>query len=471
MAGKKAAPLALFAASLVLAAFAGGVWVAHHRMFPFREMHTAKRTLFTLLDEPDRMIPFLRGIPGPDRWELTAFPRGRVDAHRIRFIDGAPLADPVLFPGGRGKFAEHCPGHAGCIAVEYAGRGEVRHAWPYRPEELARAARSGDPGATWLSFADDVYAFALSQYPNGDLLVVFDATSSLTAVDNVGVARLDRAGRPVWYRRDHSHHRPHLMTGGDALVPGMRVGAGPITVAPRRRQELSFSLKCRRPQLDTVRVIDGDGEILEEISVFDAILASPYARLMRHRDHCDPLHLNSVHVLGEDAGEDEDLVPGDLVVSLRNLDAFAMLGRRTHRLKRLVRGSFAWQHAVLHLEGSRFLMLDNQGGVWGNGRGSSRLLMVDVANGEETTIFPNDATPGDLRSFFYTWIRGDVSLSPDRRRAIVTISGSGRAFEVRLSDGALLTLFHDVHAHDGSHRNAWRGQLPGVSYSGPANGA
>ena len=188
---------------------------------------------------------------------------------------------------------------------------------------------------------------------------------------------------------------------------------------------------------------------------------------MRHRDHCDPLHLNSVHVLGKDAegaGED-DLAPGDLMVSLRNLDAFAVLDRRTHRVKRLVRGSFAWQHAVLHLEGSRFLMLDNHGEVWGDEKGSSRLLMVDVANGEETTIFPNAATPGDLRSFFYTWVRGDISLSPDRRRVIVTISHSGRAFEVRLSDGALLTLFHDVH--DVSHRNAWQAQTPGVSYSGP----
>ena len=430
-------------------------------------MQSAKQTLFRLLDEPARMIPFLREIPGPDNWRPTAVPSHRVDMHRIRLIDGAPLADPVLFPGGRGKFAEHCPDHAGCIAVEYAARGEVRHAWPYRPEEIARAARSDDPSLR-LSFADDVYAFALSRYPNGDLLVVFRAIPTFATINAaVGIARLDRAGRPVWFRRDHSHHRPHLMTGGDALVPGMRIDAGPITIAHRRRQELAFELKCRRPQLDTVNMIDGAGRALEEISVFDAILASSYARLMRHRYHCDPFHLNSVHVLGEDAGGEgeEDLVPGDLVVSLRNLGAFAVLDRRTHRVKRLVRGNFAGQHAVLHLEGSRFLMLDNHGEVWGDEKGSSRLLMVDVANGEETTIFPNAATPGDLRSFFYTWIRGDLSLSPDRRRVIVTISQSGRAFEVCLSDGALLTLFHDVH--DVSHRNAWQGQLSGVSYSGP----
>ena len=196
------APLALFVASLVLAAFTGGVYVAHHRMFPFREMHSAKRTLFTLLDEPARMIPFLREIPGPDSWRLTAVPSHRVDMHRIRFIDGAPLADPVLFPGGRGKFAEHCPDHAGCIAVEYAGRGEVRHAYPYRPEEIARAARSDDPSLR-LSFADDVYAFALSRYPNGDLLVVFTKIPTFLnpIVDGaVGIARLDTAGRPVWFR-------------------------------------------------------------------------------------------------------------------------------------------------------------------------------------------------------------------------------------------------------------------------------
>jgi len=54
----------------------------------------------------------------------------------------------------------------------------------------------------------------------------------------------------------------------------------------------------------------------------------------------------------------------------------------------------------------RFLMLDNMGndGV----HGPSRLLMVDLEDGWETIIFPNDRTPGSLRGLFTAIHGGDV---------------------------------------------------------------
>ena len=132
-------------------------------------------------------------------------------------------------------------------------------------------------------------------------------------------------------------------------------------------------------------------------------------------------------------------------MSMRSLHAFAILDRETHRLKRMVRGSFRGQHAVLHFEESRFLMLDNQSGRTADGSlGVSRLLMVDAANGEETTIFPNHRTPGHLRKL-YTAQRGGVAISPDRRRALVTFTEEGKAVEVRIADGTVLVAFHSLH--------------------------
>ena len=49
---------------------------------------------------------------------------------------------------------------------------------------------------------------------------------------------------------------------------------------------------------------------------------------------CDPLHLNFIHQLGDDAGGAPGIAPGDLVVSLRSLSAFAILDGETGRLKR-----------------------------------------------------------------------------------------------------------------------------------------
>ena len=134
------------------------------------------------------------------------------------------------------------------------------------------------------------------------------------------------------------------------------------------------------------------------------------------------------------------------MVSLRNLSAFGILDRTSHRLKKLVRGRFFWQHSVTHLEGAKFLMFDN----WGSDgvHGPSRLLMVDLADGKETTIFPNDRTPEHLRDLF-TYYAGHISISPDRRRCIVTYSHERAAVEVRLADGAVLSVFTNLH--DMSH--------------------
>lgn len=136
--------------------------------------------------------------------------------------------------------------------------------------------------------------------------------------------------------------------------------------------------------------------------------------------------------------------PGDLVVSLRNLHAFGILDRERRRLKRLVRGGFFMQHDVQHYEGAKFLMFDN----WGGTNASSRLLMVDVADGTETTIFPHARTPRHLRGLI-SRKSGNLSISPDRRRAIVTFTADRKAVEVRIADGTVLTVFHAVH--DVSH--------------------
>lgn len=205
---------------------------------------------------------------------------------------------------------------------------------------------------------------------------------------------------------------------------------------------------CRDAYIDVIHIVDGEGRLLKKVSIIDALLESPYAPILRHTtDPCDPMHLNSVYELSETVGD--GIGPGDLVASLRNISAFVILDKDTYRLKRLIRGTFFGQHSVKHLKGSRFLMLDN----WGREGtfGPSRLLMVDIANGAETTIIPNDSTPEHLRSLFVYW-GGEISLSPDLRRVFVTFGSERKAVEVRIRDGAVLTVFHSVH--DVSHL-AW----------------
>lgn len=100
----------------------------------------------------------------------------------------------------------------------------------------------------------------------------------------------------------------------------------------------------------------------------------------------------------------------------------------------------------MNLEASRVLMFDNRGRE--GPHGPSRLLMVDLVDGTETTIFPNDRTPEHLRNL-YSGHGGGISISPDRRCVFITFTTERKAVEVRISDGAVLTVFNS--AHDVSH--------------------
>ena len=450
-------PLLLFVIAVGLAGFTAGAYIAKFKVFPYGILFSAYKTALTLVDSS---IDKRRG-------RFVTIAPDSVEAHRFEFITAKALTDPVLVWGGKAWFTEYCPGHVGCLAVEYTGRGEVRHAYPYRPKEIEKAAIVSLPHEQpfWFSIQDHASTFGISRYSNGDLLVVFHFYHSFPY--GGGVARITRDGQPVWYRQDYSHHVPSITDDDVALVPAMRIGEGPTVL--NHPKDPRFTLSCPKSRLDFVHVLDGAGQLLEEISILDAIIQSPYVFILKTVKYpCDLTHLNFVHQLGENTLGPDGTGPGDLVVSLKHLNAFGILDRANHRLKKLVHGGFLRQHAVTHLADSKFLMFDNLGtdGV----HGPSRLLMVDVADGTETTIFPNDATPERLRGLF-THQKGVLSISPDRRRAIVTFPQEGKAVEVRLADGAVLTVFtalHDVshvnHFPEERKRKAFRYKLPGVTY-------
>ena len=443
-------PQLLLVLALMLAAFAYGGLGVHYQLFPFSVIADGIKTLRTLQEVHTRKDDegFLRFV------KAKVVPPERTAANRFEFVAGDALSGPILWHGGRYQFLEYCPDW-GCLAVEFTATGQVAHAYPFRNDELEQAAAAAQSDefpyelSPAASFARGTYVAAMSRYMNGDLLVVFHQYAAFPF--GAGVARIDRDGHPVWFRRDYSHHWPHIEEDGVALVPGTLVGSERIAFegGPRRG---TITLNCPkgRPYLDEIRMIDGNGRILKRINLLDALCNSPFVHLLqftlgpgsRRQAFCDPLHLNFVRRLRDDAGGTWGLAPGDLVASLRNLSAFAIVDGKSGRVKRLVRGSFFYQHSVHHLTGSTFLMFDNYGG---DGiHGPSRLLMIDLADGRETTLFPNDQTPEPLRNLFSAY-RGVIDISPDRQRAMISFTLEGIAVEVRLADGAVLNAFHALH--------------------------
>ena len=496
--------LLLFVGAGLLVVFFAGMYVEAAKVFPANSIHSAYKTLAFHLERlgfqtwtgADRtVVQAGRGSVECAPWSMRSrgklmrkfglrmlrcptahIPRADAAAARIEFVAGNQLTDPVLVKGSIGTFLDYCPAPWGCLAVEYSRAGTVSRAWPFRPEEIAAANISPvsdhpyEHPLGW-SFPRGVETYHISPYPGGDLLVVFHSASSYPP--GIGVARVAPDGRPRWYRKDYSHHWPHVIDEDSALVPSMRLHrrrlSHEIGIGNRKRV---WTLECPDMAIfeDQVNIVDRHGALLEEIPILDAIAASRHAAsLLLDVDGCNPTHLNFAHVLGADAGGAPGIAPGDLVVSLRGLSAFAILDRDDRHLKKLVRGTFQRQHGVRHLRRAQFVMFDNLG--TDGHHGPSRLLIVDLATGEETTVFPNDATPQHLRDWF-TPERGQFDVSADRRRVLLADLRAGRAFEIRLVDGAILNVFHQIHDVSGLAgfpdeltKNAWVFQFQGIHYA------
>jgi hypothetical protein len=153
---------------------------------------------------------------------------------------------------------------------------------------------------------------------------------------------------------------------------------------------------------------------------------------------CDPLHANFVKLVGAElAGKLEQVEPEDFLISLRNLSAIGILSRRSKSFTHLFRGTFLLQHGAQPVPGGKIALLDNLGAAAGVG-----VMLVDPTGGPEETVFPNRATP-DTDS--YTAVGGHLDMSADGRTALISISEAGKAYEIDMASGEILTIFDNLH--------------------------
>ena len=418
-------------------AFGAGAYVAWSGAFPWEFIYKGVKTGGQMVEvakyhwsDKQDIADLLAGNVGNEAVQLTT----------TEGETGEGLRDPVvLLLDHPETFVDQCASPRGCIAVEYGGRGDVGMKWPLRPDLLAQIAAEAQPleKTPGIASADILRAAWATPYPNGDLLVSFRTQTRWQHPAYAGVGRVAQDGQLLWFTPDdYSHHEAHVGAGDTVWVPGATFEE------PVRRLPGLGTWECDKSNLilDRVNVLNGSGALVDSVSVLDAFLASRWAPALIHADPCDPFHLNSVSMVGEDVSDLPDVRPGDLVLSLRNLHAFVVLDRETGVVKRYARGTFVRQHSVKHLGGSEFVLFDNQGGYAPDENDGyhqySRVLVVDLASGEERVVFPR--TP---ERRWYVSARGRISLSPDRTRVVASFPSMGKTVEVRIADGAVLAEF------------------------------
>jgi hypothetical protein len=268
---------------------------------------------------------------------------------------------------------------------------------------------------------------------NGDLVFNFD---------NLGLIRVDYCGAVAWRLPYRTHHSVVLDDDGALWVPGLIVRDSAAPRVPNHQAPFTdFTLLHVSPQ----------GEILEQISVFELLLKNGLQGLLylsnidnwRTTVTGDTLHLNDIEPFPISL-KPGLFSPGDIMVSLRNINTILVFNADSKIVKYASIGSVVRQHDPDFLDGNTISVFDNNN-LSSAARGdhpddpalSSRIVVIDARTDETKVVFQ-----GSLDAPFFTDIMGRHENLPNGN-VMLTEARRGRAFEIT-SDGQLAWEYHNI---------------------------
>jgi hypothetical protein len=304
--------------------------------------------------------------------------------------------------------------------------------------------------------------FACRLYPNGDLLVVFHGIERLAT--GFGLAKLDKDSNVLWKYSANIHH--DVDVGEDGTIYALRHDL--VREMPKGLRYLPT------PSLvDSLVVLSPDGkELRPPISLLEALRDSPYSPLLSPIERTDKkgtrrgfflkrfdeearredvLHANCVQVLSRRLAPKFPLFKaGQVLVSMRHLDALAVMEPQSGALVWAARGPWRAQHDPQFLDNGHLLIFDNLGSPK-----SSRVLEYDPL----TQAFPWQY-PGDKGVPFFTSERGMSQRLPNGNTLIVDSEGF-KILEVSQENEVVWTCTLDRFVCSGRRFSA--DQLPFLS--------
>ena len=239
-------------------------------------------------------------------------------------------------------------GHA-ATAILMGMDGEIQHTWskPYREVFPDHPSKNFESTGAWRRVA--------LRPEDGHLLAIYEG---------LGIVHLDADSNIVWASANRAHHDARWRPDGSVLTLTrvLHAGEGPQGTPLYE---------------DFVTELAPDGRERRRVSVLAALKASVYADLLKRAptDTGDLLHTNAVFPLA-DAQKDPagGAGPGRVLLSMRHIDAIAVLDLNQGRLVWAGTGGFAHQHDVEISPSGRLMMFDNRGGAGGASRALSLSL-------------------------------------------------------------------------------------------------
>lgn len=307
----------------------------------------------------------------------------------------APAGGPLLYTSGHASEAH-------LIADD----GSSLHVWSFAFEDLPGGPRAPHP--TQLAWR------RVRALEDGSLLAIHDG---------IGLLKLDRDSRVLWWHPGGEHHDLHVRPDGAIWT---------LTRHARSHPGLGGAEVLD----DCIALVSPEGELLAEHSLSEALLRDDRGDLLEAglATGGDLLHANSVSPAGPAFLERfPELPAGTLLVSAREPSAVLAWDPAQQRVVKVWQGPFVRQHDVRTTEEGFLLMFDNLGSD-----GWSRALEWDPREGRIRWEWGG----GPGRALFSTFC-GAAQRLPGGT-TLITESMAGAAYEVD-REGALTWEFQSPH--------------------------
>ncbi len=325
---------------------------------------------------------------------------------------------PARYPG-KGVTVNKAPGDDLILLSGFIGDdqhaqlmrrdGTVLARWNLLPlEQLPSAGQCRNvPQTNWNSAAHNV--------------LIDQDGSVLFAFESCGMVKLDRCGKKIWATRENTHHSPNLLADGHIVIGGSDY--------VERPKQWPFTEPYWE---DAIRVYDASGKLIRQRAITDLFARSGMLSALTSHSDDNPktngeFHLNEIEELPASLAHAFPMfTPGDLLVSIRNLNMILVTDAKMERIKWHRVGPWIRQHDPDWGTDGRITVFDNHpdGTADGTRFGGSRIIAIDPATGETQTIFG-----GRKDQHFFTNQRGLHQMLSDGSM-LITEANAGRAFQV-----------------------------------------
>lgn len=285
-----------------------------------------------------------------------------------------------------------------------------------------------------------IYVRNAKLYPNGDLLLSFSAWT--TTPFGFGIAKIDRDSNVIWHNLRPIHHSfAENEDGTIYALDHIVMDDGP-----------DWLPEVTGPYLDDgISIFAPDGEYIRRISVLESLKNSAYipaikvlATLNAGDGLGDLLHANDVDVLTTSLAPAFPFAEaGNLLISMREINAIAIIDVDTEAVKWFARGDWYAQHDPDFLPNGNILLFNNiDMQLDTEGYRASSVIEFNPKTREVVWTYRGN---GDDR--FFTAARGSQQRQPNGN-TLITESQSGRIFEVTPDGKVVWEYFNPDRVED-----------------------